>query len=379
MSALFAGMGVALPYLGRWLEVERGLNGAEIGAVLSLAQLTRVVIGPAIGFWSDGAADRRMPVRLVALIAAIAYAAFFFLAHDFWSLLVLGFIALTLTQALNPLIEAATLRATAEGRMSYGVARGIGSAAFIVANVLGGVLMARFGAGAVAWWVVGAYIACALSAWTHLPPEPAPGDAAHRTVAARYGAVGALLRDRRFVLLIVSCGLIQASHAFFYGFSVLVWRGQGVGADLIGVLWAFGVAVEVAFLWTLPWFERRATPEALILLGAIGGVVRWTALGFAPLGWVLWPLQALHALTFAATHVGAMRLLFRDTPDNAAGAAQTLYSALSGGLLLGVATLGSGVLYDFGGAIGYWAMAAMAGLGALVALALARTPARRIS
>ena len=33
-------------------------------------------------------------------------------------------------------------------------------------------------------------------------------------------------------------------------------------------------------------------------------------MGFAPLGWVLWPLQAMHALSFAAAHVGAM--LWRD-------------------------------------------------------------------
>ena len=36
---------MALVFLPRWLEVERQLTGAEIGAVLSLAQLARIITG----------------------------------------------------------------------------------------------------------------------------------------------------------------------------------------------------------------------------------------------------------------------------------------------------------------------------------------------
>jgi PPP family 3-phenylpropionic acid transporter len=179
-----------------------------------------------------------------------------------------------------------------------------------------------------------------------------------------------LLGNRRFVIVIFACGFIQAAHAFYYGFSTLVWRGQGIGAEIVGLLWAFGVAAEVAFLWSLPLIEKRTTPEALIIAGAVGAVVRWLCMGFAPLGWVLWPLQALHVLSFAAAHVGAMRLLLRETPERAAAMGQTLYAALSGGLLMGASTLLSGALYDAGGAAGYWAMAAIAAIGGLLALLL---------
>jgi PPP family 3-phenylpropionic acid transporter len=178
------------------------------------------------------------------------------------------------------------------------------------------------------------------------------------------------LRNRKFLILIVACGLIQAAHGFYYSFSTIVWRGQGISPEMVGVLWAFGVAVEVAFLWSLPIIERRSTPEALILIGAGAAVARWFAMGFAPLGWVLWPLQALHALSFAAAHVGAMRLLQRETPEHSAAMAQTLYAVMSGGFLMGASTLLSGHLYDVGGAIGYWAMAVMAAAGGALALLL---------
>jgi PPP family 3-phenylpropionic acid transporter len=378
MSCLYSATGITLVFLPRWLAGERALSGAEIGALLSLSQLTRIVLGPAIAFWADGHADRRTPIRLLAPAAIAAFLAFFFLARDFTSLLVTGFLALTLMSAITPLVESAALRATATGKMSYGFARGIGSVSFIISNIGGGILIARFGLDAVVVWVLAALFAVALSSWLALRAD-APLAAPHAlTLAARAQAVRGLLRNTRFVTLIVSCGLIQAAHGFYYGFSTLVWRGQGISPDAIGVLWAIGVGVEVAFLWNLRVFERWLSPEALILIGAFGGAIRWMLLGFGPTGAVLWPLQAMHAISFAMAHVGAMRLLTRDAPENAAAMAQTLYSALSSGLLLGGASLISGILYDATGAHGYWAMSLMALAGGLIALGLL-APAERQS
>ncbi|MGD9816913.1 MAG: MFS transporter [Hyphomonadaceae bacterium] len=374
MSCLFGTTGVILVYLPRWLEVERLLTGAEIGAVLSLAQAARLVTGPAIAYWADGVADRRTPMRIVSVAALIAYAAFFFLARDFASLLVLGFVALSLTQAMTPLVEAATLRATAHGRMSYGVARGIGSIAFIVANIAGGFLVARFGLGAVVVWVITGLAVVIASAWRALPPDPPP---ARKARAERAGELSALLRNRRFLIVIVACGLIQSAHAFYYGFSTMAWRAQDLPDGMIGMLWGFGVAVEVVFLWSLPAIERRFPPETLILLGAGGGVLRWLAMGWGPTDWPLWPLQALHALSFAAAHVGAMRLIHRETPETSAAMGQTLYAVLTGGILMGGCTLLSGMLYDSVGLRGYWAMAAIALAGGLLAIPLLDTPKRR--
>jgi PPP family 3-phenylpropionic acid transporter len=69
-----------------------------------------------------------------------------------------------------------------------------------------------------------------------------------------------------------------------------------------------------------------------------------------------------------------MRLLYRDTPEHSAAMAQTLYAGMSGGVLMGASTLISGYLYDFAGAAGYWAMAALAAAGGALALLLLRRP-----
>ncbi|GAN00348.1 oligopeptide transport system permease protein OppB [alpha proteobacterium U9-1i] len=375
MSALFGTTGMVMPYLARWLEVERGLVGAEIGLVLSLASLARIVTGPLLAFWADGVADRRLPMQVIAAGAVLSYAAFFFIARDLASLLFTGFVALTLMQGLVPFVEGALLRATEKGKFSYGVARGIGSLAFIFANIAGGAMIARFGLGAVAAWVISSLTLTALCAFV-LKRDPAPLGAHARSWSERVDGAKALLSNRRYLILIFACGLIQSGHAFYYSFSTLVWRAQGVSPEMVGQLWAIGVLVEVAFLWSLPLLERRSTPEAFILFGAAAGLVRWFAMGFAPLGLGLWVLQGMHGFTFAAAHIGAMRLLYREAPESSAGLSQTLYSALSGGLLMGLATIFSGFLYDLAGADGYWVMALLSLAGGALALQLTSPPPR---
>jgi PPP family 3-phenylpropionic acid transporter len=134
---------------------------------------------------------------------------------------------------------------------------------------------------------------------------------------------------------------------------------------------------EVGLLFALTRLERRFPPEMFMLLGAAAATLRWSLMAFAPLGPALWTLQALHAFTFAATHVGAMRVIQREAPEEVAGLAQTLYAALGGGLILGLATLSAGGLYDSVGAAGYGAMAAMAAVGGALILPVALAARRR--
>ena len=106
------------------------------------------------------------------------------------------------------------------------------------------------------------------------------------------------------------------------------------------------------------------------MVGSAAAVLRWSLMAMAPPLWLLWPLQALHALTFAATFLAGVQLVERlSTPDTHT-AGQMLSSVLSAGVLIGVATALSGPLYDRFGAGGYWAMAALALAGLLAAIPL---------
>ncbi len=371
MSCMFGANGVAMPFLPQWLAQECGLIGVQIGAVLSAAQLARIGIGPLIATWADGFADRRSPIRLLMLGALISYTGFF-LSRDFAALLLTGFCALGLSAAATPLIEAAALRAARSGGLAFGASRAMGSLAFIIGNVAGGVLVAWFGLAAALGWILASIAGGGAAALFVLRPDPAP--ASRSGFRARLRQAGPLLRNRRFALALIATGLTQASHAFFYGFSALAWTAQGFDAVTIGALWAVSVSAEVLFLFTLRHSERRFGPEALVLIGAASAVLRWSAMAFSPPLWLLWPIQLLHAATFAATHVGALRIVERETPPEISGLGMTLYAALAAGTPMGLATILSGVLFDAVGAGGYAAMAILGAAGLAAAIAMARAP-----
>jgi PPP family 3-phenylpropionic acid transporter len=359
-AAVFIGSGASAPYMPVWFRVH-GLTGAQIGLLLSAPMLARAITAPSLAIWADGFQLRRSPMALMLLVATIAYGLIAF-TQGYGAWIACWFVATTLLSTVSPLTDVLALRRVARERFNYGWPRGIGSAAYIVGNVGGGFLLARAGANAILVWTVVAALLAAGAAFL-IPPEPVHETGERTLGRERWRGLNGLLRDREFMLAAFTIGAIQATHAFYYGFSALAWRRQGISEGTVGLLWGFGVAVEIGFLWFMEPWRNRIGPERLLLLGGLGAVVRWTAFAFSPPVWLLFPLQALHTLTFTATFIAGLQLIQRLAPPQSASAAQTISSALSGGLLIGLATLASGALYDAVGAKGYLAMAALGAFG----------------
>ncbi len=363
MSFWFCAWGMTTPFLPRWLEADRHLTGTEIGAVLAAAQLLRIVTGPALGSWADGFKDRRTPIRLLTGASLVLYALYLTLAQGFIGLFLISFAAASVAQAVGPLIEGAALRAAQGGPIPFGISRGIGSILYIVGNIGGGALVAAIGLIAVPIWTIACLVIVNIAAWRLLLPEPAPPRAPSGFRSRLRTGLGVALQPK-WRSLLFGCGLIIAAHAFYYAFSTIIWRGQGISATTIGYLWAIGVGFEVMLLFALPRIERVLAPETFILIGAGAGVLRWTGLAFAPTGFLLWPLQILHGLTFSTVHVGLLRIVQRDAPDEHSVFLQTIHAALHAGILIGLGSLLSGFLYDHARALGYLAMTAMCLAGA---------------
>lgn len=368
---LFGATGVSLPFAGLWLS-SRDLSGAEIGALLAAPMLGRLVTGPATAVWADGFRSRRTPIALFGWIAAVGYGGAG-LAGDPWLRALCWFVAASAAAALIPLTDVLNLRVARRTGHSFAFPRGCGSAAFVCANIAMGALLTRASADVVILWVVAASAAIGVYALRGLPDE-AVNAAGPSDGMARFRGLGRLVRDRTFMTALFAIGAVQAAHAFYYGFSAIAWRAQGLDERMTGLLWAFSVIVEIGFMWWIePWRKRRGIGAwAVLMVGVVAAVVRWSLMALAPPLWALWPLQTLHALTFAATYLAGVEIIEKLTPDDSHTAGQTLNSMLAAGVLIGVATLASGPLYDAVGVGGYLAMAGMAAAGGGLALSLRR-------
>lgn len=367
-GAIFIGTGASAPYFPVWFA-QHGLSGSQIGLILSLPMLARAVTAPLLAVWADSFALRRTALTILALAVTVAYAAMA-LPLGFAGWAVVWFAASSMFSTLSPLTDVIVLRRARLDGFNYGWPRGIGSAAFIVANVGMGAILTWGSPDLVLVWMTAAVAATALAARVLLPADPVH-EAGHRISASdRMAGLGGLLRDPVFMTAVISAGLIQSAHAFYYSFSTLAWKQQGIPESLTGVLWAVGVGAEIVFMWFLEPWRRRIGARNLLVLGAAAAVLRWTALAFSPPLWLLLPLQFLHTLSYAATFLASLQLVERlSTPRNAS-AAQAINSALSSGVLSGLATMASGWLFDHTGAHGYLLMSAMSAAGLMGALRL---------
>jgi PPP family 3-phenylpropionic acid transporter len=349
------------------METVAGFSGEAIGLVFTISTLARIVIGPLTSAWADGRRDRRTPIIALGVITLLAFLALIprgLVAKDF----ALLFVTQVTVWGLIAFLEAALFRLTGKNEgPAYGFARGLASFAFILGNFGVGLLIDWFDAGAILAWMIGttALMLFAASQMTPEPQERVEGV----PFSARLAEGILMLKRPEFFLLAFAAGIIQGAHQYYYIFSNLIWRdAQGFSGFTIGSLQALGVFAEVLFLMFVASRMERISPAMLILLGGLASVVRWVGLSMEPGLALLVPLQVLHALTFAFTFLGTMRGIQLLWGDDRGPTAQMIYQSLANAPATAAASYLAGRLYGAGlGADGYLSMAALAGVGALLA------------
>ena len=364
-AALFVIYGTQLTYLPVWLDA-RGLTAAQIAFVTSTPTFLRLIVSPSVAVFADRWQAHR---KLILALCWTGLSLLLMLSQlgTPTAIMIVAIAMLLSVQSVMPLVDTITMRVVRDQGLDYGRMRLWGSASFVLASYLAGFCAATGGAGTIVWLLV-AGAALTTAAALALPK---PSATIESRGAARLTLAGSLslARSPSFLVFILAAGAIQASHGLFYVFGVLHWRAQGLSAGAIGSLWAISVVAEIMLFW---WSSMimRAGPGRLIVLGAVAGLVRWTGMAFDPPVALLFPLQILHAGSFAATHLGAMHWIARSVPDHQAGTAQALLSTITGGIGMGGAILLSGWLYPAFGGAGYLGMAALCALGGAAALAL---------
>ena len=357
----FAIVGAFAPYLSLYFAAV-GMSIAQIGVLMALPQMVRIVGPPFWGALADRLGHRVVLLRVSAAAALLGVSMLALAGGSYLALgTVLAFYYFA-SSAQAPLAETMALAAAGGDSGRYGRMRLWGSIGFIVAVALTGPMLDALGVTRLTWVMV---LLCALLlavAWR--VPEP-------RTQAADRGPPAwRRLREPAIAAFFASCFLMLFAHAALYAFYSLYLERAGYSKTLIGLAWTIGVLAEIVlFRVQRPLFERFG---ALALLGASLAVA---ALRFALVAWagtrpaVVVATQLMHAITFGLHHSAVMALLHRWFGAREQGRAQAMYVTLgyglggaSGGIAAGWLWAGIGPEAAFWGASG----AAALGLAAVV-------------
>ena len=363
----FAFLGVQLPFLSGWLA-QAGFSVGDVGLITGAALVVRIISGPLVGVLADQTFSQKQILQFVALLMLASA-----LGVAFFTVPVLLAIACTLMLVafgiLLPVADIALTRAERAGLSNFGFVRASGSAAFIVMNIIAGFLIDGVGYKVAVLTMCMAALAALLSTQALPSLEPA----ARRRQRFSLSFIQKLISNHAFIVFLIAVSAIQASHAFYYAFSILHWRSIGISASVIGILWSTGVVVEVLVLTRTKKLHSLFTPEILIGIGGAAAFIRWSLTSFEPSIAGLFVIQTLHSLTFASTYLGTIQFLRQAVPDEMSNTAMTMTSTLSVGAATGLATILAGLLYTKSGApSAYLFMGFLGLLGVLFSLILKR-------
>jgi PPP family 3-phenylpropionic acid transporter len=358
--ALFVSIGIQMPFFPLWLEA-KDLDARMIGLVLAVPMVVRLFAIPVV----TRLADRRQALWGTIVIASAAAAAgnlALGFSQGSIAILILFALASVPSTSIMPMAEAFALRGLAQLGRAYGPVRLWGSAAFIGGSLGAGWIVDSIAPGNLIWLIAGALLAAAV-AGAGLVPLPPKTPAPDRPEPSYLG----FLRTPGFVLVAAAAGLIQASHAVFYGFSSLDWKAAGLDGSRVGALWAVGVLAEITLFAASARLPTVLGPTALLVAGGLGATLRWSIMALDPPIFVLPFLQCLHAMSFGATHLGAIGFVARAAPAGRAATAQGSLAVVLGGTM--ALSMGlSGLLYESFGSLAYAGMALMAAAGGVLAL-----------
>jgi PPP family 3-phenylpropionic acid transporter len=365
-AAYFFAAGAFMTYWPVWLR-DRGITDSQIGTLFMSRQLVSVGATLAIGWVAHRVGNMRGVILVLAGAATILMTGYQF-STSFLAILAVGLVWGSVWAPTMALYDGILVTETKARGFNYGSLRMWGSVAFILGAVICGVAVDR---GGPAWVLYIGFVGIVMLVPLGLL---LPAADMHRRDSSRHPPFGIfdLLTSRPFLLFMLATGCCQASHAVLYSFGTLTWRAAGLSDVVISLLWAESVAVEILLMMGSGWLLARLGVCGMIGLALACAMVRWLGMAFTTELWALVLLQALHAGSFAACHLGAMAFIQRALPAPGVALGQSVYYALGTGATQALVFQLAGVLYSAFGQKAFLGMVVVSAIGMMSLVTLAR-------
>lgn len=351
-----------------------GYSNTKLGSMLALGSVLGFLLGTGLSSFVDtsprfNAADVLWPVLTLQ-------AAFFLLLLFFPARGVVTTLCYPLLLAFTLAVNTLNLKLCAdfehyESPVNYGIARSMGSAAYMVLSMLLGVWVTRFGvrvipiAGLAVTALQGVSNALLSRSVLRLRRKLLSG---HAAPAPQGRSLGVFLRENpRFCLLLAGMALLFFSHNTTSTFLINFVEHAGGSTETLGYLTAFLTALEVPTMLLFSRIFRRRSCAAVLRFSFIFFALKTAAIAAAPNIPLLFAAESLQVLSYAlyAPAIVAYVTLIVPYDDAAKGQSLAFSMTTIGGVL---ASLISGRLLDVLSAPATaWIAAAVCAVGAAIA------------
>ncbi len=290
-------------------------------------------------------------IKYATLATLAVYVCTYWLA-DFWAMAIAMFGFCVFWNACLPQIEAATLNHLADKKEQYGLIRLWGSVGFIVTVSGLGWLMDFTGPSAIlpagALALLCLFFASLLMRDANLVPEKDGEREGQKIISDKSLVIPlAKLLNRKVLILLSLCVLMQISHAPFYTFFSIYLESYGYSKFHIGMLWSIGVVFEIAIFIFGYRLLRRFALGSLLAFTFVVAALRWVLLArFPEQESIILFTQILHAITYGLYHSVMIQLIDTLFQGRYQIRGQALYSGVTFGLGGAIGSFVSGFIWS---------------------------------
>jgi PPP family 3-phenylpropionic acid transporter len=368
----YGALGVFVPYWTVYLKEEGGFSAAEIGELMAVFMITKMISPFIWGWLTDISGSRVRMIRLACLLTIPLFATVYF-SSSYWSMFLAIFLFSFFWNASMPQFEALTLNHLGAQSSRYSQIRLWGSIGFVVLTLLVPVLIEASDENRIVDAMLVTFVLLWFVAWL-VPDKPqVVTEESKRTLWS-------VVRKPVVWVFLLACMLQTASHGAYYTFFSIYLDEHGYSRVFTGWMWALGVTAEVVLFIFLHRIIPVVGASRLFIIALFLTVIRWVMLGAMVDSMTALIIgQILHAATFGLFHATAIHLIHHHFTGRLQGRGQALYAGLNAGLGGAIGGLLSGYAWDgLGNEMTFYISASMAAVAGVLSWFFVRETAKSI-
>lgn len=156
-----------------------------------------------------------------------------------------------------------------------------------------------------------------------------------------------LLKEKNFLIFVLSSLLISIPLAFYYNFTNLFLNELGMTG--VAGKQTMGQMSEVIFMVLMPWFFVRLGVKKMLLVGMLAWVIRYALFAYGDLGAMVWMLYVgilLHGVCYDFFFVTGQIYVDKKAPKDVRASAQGFIALITYGVGIGLGSFLSGNIVD---------------------------------
>lgn len=364
----YVALGATSPYMAPYLQ-SLGLSLGEIGILGSLSAAVGLVCAPIWGSIADRYPASRLLIPIAALMAAMGALALAAIGRSILIPVAVAGLAIGLT-GTGPLLDAKALDLVHADRDRFAHLRIWGSASFMVAAGLIGLIFVRRDSPAGFFYVYVPFLALTAIVALGLGGRSAPSARAIGILRAP----GRVLRNRSIALFLAGALVAWTALVAQLSFFSIYLENLGAPPEQVGWAWSLGAVLEIPTMLFFPQLARRFGAGRLVVVGALILAIRELSSVILTDPTLLIWLSTLQGLGYALALVGGVTFVSRLAPPGTAATAQGILSAVSTGLAAIIGGTVGGLLAGWLTIRGMYVISAATGFAAVGLIALAVLP-----